>query len=204
MTVCQPHTVRFIALLLIAFIGPAQAASIRVADGDSFSIGKQRFRLHGIDAPELHQHCRDQSGKEWPCGERARTELRRLLGHGPVQCTPRTTDRFGRSVAVCAAGGRDIGEAMVRAGWAAAYPDHSSPYAVAETQARLARRGLWAGSFENPRAWRDNHPRDDASDPLVPAAVRHWLQEKSRAAREAIVDWVRGLWAGEARDKPAR
>lgn len=198
---CQFRAVRFVAFLLLAFIVPAQAAPIHVADGDSFSIGKQRFRLHGIDAPELHQDCRDPSGKPWPCGERARTELRKLLGRGPVQCTPRTTDRFGRSVAVCAAGGRDIGEAMVRAGWAAAYPDHSSPYAAVEAQARTARRGLWAGSFENPRAWRDNHPRDDASDAIVPVAVRHWLQEKSKAAREAIVVWVRGLWG---RDKQVR
>ena len=96
-------------IVLLAGVPDVQAASVRIADGDSFSIGKQRYRLHGVDAPELHQDCKDAAGKWWPCGKRARDELRRLIGNNAVHCTERTRDRFGRAVAVCTAGGRDLG-----------------------------------------------------------------------------------------------
>ncbi len=91
---------------------------VRLADGDSFSLGGERYRLYGIDAPELHQSCADAKGEDWPCGTRARSELRRIIGTHPVQCRTVTTDRYGRSIAVCQAGGRDLAEEMVRAGFA--------------------------------------------------------------------------------------
>ncbi len=183
----------------------SQAASIRVADGDTIELGGQRIRLQGIDAPELHQECRDASGRNWPCGRRARSELRKLIGNDTVQCEQRARDRFNRSVAVCRAGGRDLGEAMVRAGFAFAYPDWASPYGAAEMDARSRKAGLWAGSFQNPRAWRDQHPRDDALPPvsrhagdIIPRATQEWLRERSQAARQSIARWLRSLWAGKA------
>ncbi len=32
----------------------------RVIDGDTIKIGKSRIRLHGIDAPESKQRCKDK------------------------------------------------------------------------------------------------------------------------------------------------
>lgn len=186
-------------IVLLAGVPDAQAASVRIADGDSFSIGKQRFRLHGVDAPELHQDCKDAAGKWWPCGKRARDELRRLIGNNAVHCTERTRDRFGRAVAVCTAGGRDLGEEMVRRGWALAYPDFASPYGAAEADARAAHRGLWAGAFERPRAWRDGHPREE--DRTALHAAGDWLREKTAAARQAVSNWFRRVWHNDA---PAR
>jgi endonuclease YncB( thermonuclease family) len=183
-------------ILILVCGGGAKAASVHVADGDSFSIGKQRFRLYGIDAPELHQDCRDAAGKWWPCGKRARSELRKLIGNHPVHCTERTRDRFGRAVAACSAGGRDLGEEMVRLGWATAYPDFASRYAAVETEARAARRGLWAGTFETPRAWRDGHPREENRTALH--ATGNWLREKSLAVRDAVSNWVRRVWHKDA------
>ncbi|WP_179298025.1 thermonuclease family protein [Mesorhizobium carmichaelinearum] len=46
-------------------------------------------------------------------------------------------------VAVCTAGGVDIGEWMVRKGYAVDWPKYSAGfYARAETEARTAKRGL--------------------------------------------------------------
>jgi endonuclease YncB( thermonuclease family) len=197
----------FALIVIVAMPCGAQlshAASVRVADGDTIELGGQRIRLQGIDAPELHQDCRDAAGRNWACGRRAQSELRKLIGNDAVQCEQRTRDRFGRSVAVCRAGGRDLGEAMVRAGFAFAYPDWASPYGRAETDARLRKAGLWAGSFQNPRAWRDEHPRDDRSPvgrhagDIIPRAAQDWLRERSQAARQSVAQWWRSFWAGKA------
>ncbi len=40
--------------------------AVRLADGDSFRLGEHRYRLYGIDAPELHQDCKDADGKHGP------------------------------------------------------------------------------------------------------------------------------------------
>ena len=180
--------------ILLAGAIAAPAATLRVADGDSFSLGKQRFRLHGIDAPELHQDCRDASGKWWPCGKRARSELRKLIGSNDVHCTERARDRFGRAVGICTAGGHDLGAEMVRLGWATAYPPFATPYAAAEAEARGARRGIWSGSFEPPRAWREGHPREEEA-PSSATSAGTWLREKTVAVRDALSTWMRRLWS---------
>jgi endonuclease YncB( thermonuclease family) len=197
--------------ILLVFLGTsANAASVRVADGDTIELGGQRIRLQGVDAPELHQECRDASGRNWACGRRARSELRVLIGNNPVQCESHAKDRFGRSVAVCRARGRDLSEAMVRSGWALAYPDWS-PYADAQAHARGRKAGIWAGSFAKPRAWRDEHPRDDSrpsgrpfggyagdAGDIIPPRAQAWLRERSQAARQSVAQWWRSLWTGKA------
>lgn len=203
------HKVSFaiagLPLLAALLSANAYAAPVRVADGDTIEVGGQRIRLQGIDAPELHQECRDTSGRNWPCGRRARSELRALIGNDPVQCESHAKDRFGRSVAVCRARGRDLGEAMVRSGWALAYPDWASPYGTAQSEARSRKAGIWAGTFANPRAWRDEHPRDDnapsgrpvgryAGD-IIPPRAQTWLREHSQSARQSMAQWWRSLWA---------
>ena len=47
-----------LALGLLATPGAAQ----RIIDGDTLQIGGQSIRLHGMDAPELHQAC---AGGRW-------------------------------------------------------------------------------------------------------------------------------------------
>jgi endonuclease YncB( thermonuclease family) len=67
----------------------------------------------------------------------------------------RDHDAYGRTVAQCRGGGRDLGEAMVRSGWAVEYRQVShGGYASVEAEACGRRRGLWAGSFEPPPSTR--------------------------------------------------
>jgi endonuclease YncB( thermonuclease family) len=134
----------------------ARRLAVTVVDGDSLRAGDERIRLIGLDAPEFSQTCRDGHGKEWGCGRAAKTRMAALVAHGDVACDPRGHDRYGRTLAVCSAGSvADVGEALVREGYAVDY----GGYAAAEREARTARRGLWAGTFERPQDWRQRHPR---------------------------------------------
>jgi endonuclease YncB( thermonuclease family) len=123
-----------------------------LVDGDSFHLGRDEVRLKGIDAPEGRQTCR-RDGREWRCGEAARTELARLIGGQKVVCRVVERDQHGRLLAQCSAGGRDLNAGMVASGMALAY----GGYVKEETAAKLARRGLWGSEFQRPREWRRDH-----------------------------------------------
>jgi endonuclease YncB( thermonuclease family) len=140
-------------------------AKIVSIDGDTLRAGDgAEYRIFGIDAPELHQTCNEANGKSWLCGRAAKTRLTTLIKGGNVTCVTRATDRFGRTVAVCSAEGvPDLGEAMVRDGYAIDLGGAAgNPYRDAETEAREAKRGIWRGTFERPSDWRQANPRSDA------------------------------------------
>jgi endonuclease YncB( thermonuclease family) len=146
---------RFVLPFLALALMGAGAARPGIVDGDTFTLGPDRIRLWGVDAPEGRQVCRDGGGQAYRCGDQARDQLKALIGEGAVACQQRDHDQYGRSVAQCRAGGVDLGEAMVRAGWAVEYRTFShGTYAAAEAEAKAAKRGLWAGTFEPPSAYR--------------------------------------------------
>ena len=138
---------------------PPVSGRARVSDGDSFHLGDDRIRLLGIDAPELDQVCADAQGRDWPCGRAARDGLAALMRGRSLKCQPDGHDRFGRLLAICSVGTRDVGGQMVEAGLAVSSDD----YWREEAAARAAKRGLWVGPFDLPRAWRDSHGRDAES-----------------------------------------
>jgi endonuclease YncB( thermonuclease family) len=137
-------------------------------DGDSLRAGDgSEYRIFGIDAPELHQTCKEANGKAWACGRAAKARLTTLMKEGNVNCIVRDKDRFGRAVAVCSAQGvPDLGDAMVRQGYAIDLGGAAgNPYHEAEVEAQSGKRGIWRGSFERPSDWRLAHPREsDESD----------------------------------------
>ena len=156
----------FVALLVLVLYGAKRSGVIdleagvyRAADGDSLRRGETSVRLHGIDAPELAQECRDGQGRDYPCGREAMEALAGLIRGKDVSCTAIDTDRYDRAVSLCRAGGVDLNGEMVRLGWATAYRQHSLAYVAQESAARKSRRGLWQGTFEPPGTWRDRHPR---------------------------------------------
>jgi endonuclease YncB( thermonuclease family) len=65
------------------------AAPAYAIDGDTFDSGGVRYRLYGIDAPELDE----------PLGPHARARLQQLLAIGPVTVIPLALDVYGRTVA---------------------------------------------------------------------------------------------------------
>jgi endonuclease YncB( thermonuclease family) len=143
-----------------AYVHAPASIRTRVIDGDTLDLGHERFRLIGIDAPELHQPCNDAQGRTWACGQAARKRLVELVNQVEVSCASRSRDRYGRSLAVCSAGAvPDLGEALVRDGYAVNYSRYTDVYLAAEREARAARRGIWQGRFENPEHWRHSHPR---------------------------------------------
>lgn len=134
--------------------GGVIAGRARAVDGDSLIVGLARIRLFGIDAPEGRQPCRDAQRRSYACGEEARRALAAAIGNRPVACTPVGLSH-DRSVALCTVEGRDLSEAMVRSGHALELRQHSQGrYAAAEREARNAKRGLWAGDFDQPAEWR--------------------------------------------------
>jgi endonuclease YncB( thermonuclease family) len=128
-----------------------QGAAI-INDGDSITLGTERIRMRGIDAPEYTQTCR-RNGADYACGTLARQSLVRLIADRPVTCSGWQRDRYGRLLGDCKAGGTDLNRAQVEAGWAVAYGDYDSEEAIA----RAAKAGIWAGTFDQPQDWRDSH-----------------------------------------------
>jgi endonuclease YncB( thermonuclease family) len=126
-------------------------------DGDSLRSAGNEIRLYGIDAPELSQTCRDAHGGEWACGRQAHAHLHSIVSRGTLTCTPNGTDRYRRTLATCSAGPvADIGDAMVRAGFAVSL---SAGYWAAELEARYNKRGIWRGTFDRPQEWRRRYGR---------------------------------------------
>jgi endonuclease YncB( thermonuclease family) len=123
-----------------------------INDGDSITLGTERIRMRGIDAPEYSQTCR-KNGADYPCGKLSRESLVRLIAGKPVSCTGWQRDRYGRLLGDCKAGGRDLNRGQIEAGWAVAYGDFETEEAIA----RGGKAGIWAGTFDKPQDWRDSH-----------------------------------------------
>ena len=136
------------ALLTLALAPPA--ASQSVTDGDTLKLNGTTYRLWGIDAPESKQICADG----WPAGQEATKALSDLIRGHTVACEARTQDRYGRTVALCRADGRDIGAAMVGAGMAWAFVRYSSDYVAQEAEAKTASLGVHVHGCQPAWEWR--------------------------------------------------
>lgn len=178
----RAHPRRFSCLLLvIAMLGvaqphaAAQPARVRVFDGDTFTVDKQRWRLWGIDAPELHQCCADGAGRNTACGELAREALARLIGDQAPRCFHRGRS-YGRAVGRCDVGMVDLAAEMVRVGMALDFPRFSrGEYAGVEREARRLRQGVWAGRFVEPWVWRDTRRRESQRRVRCTTTASTWL-----------------------------
>lgn len=137
---------------LVALIAalPVHGQALAITDGDTIKQGGVTYRLWGIDAPETKQDCPDG----WPAGRLATTRLQQLIQGRTVACEEKDRDRYGRVVAVCRAGGEDLGAILVREGMAWAFVRYSSDYAAQEAQAKSAGIGVHAHGCVPPWEWR--------------------------------------------------
>jgi micrococcal nuclease len=143
-----------LAMLLLVLPGSACAAPeqqfagrvVAVEDGDTVRVqrgqGEVRIRIFGIDAPEATQAF----------GPEARDAARRLLLNRTVVVLMRDVDQYGRLVAALSVDGRDIGTELISSGAAWNYAQFSQDerFATLESDARGAKRGLWAVSNPTP------------------------------------------------------
>ncbi len=169
----------FVGLVAVRLEKPQEAMSgrARIVDGDTLMLDGKRVRLAGIDAPELRQIC-ERDGQGWPCGTEAKRYLSGLIGDAITTCEADGSDKYGRLLAVCTIGNRDLNAAMVDGGYAIAFGD----YEIEEAVARQKRTGLWAGTFDVPRQWRQSHGGMDE----MPHIPEGWLD----AAISRIGGWV--------------
>ena len=137
--------------------GDAVTGSARVIDGDTISLGQERIRLEGIDAPEVGQACQGKDGITWPCGSAAAKALEKLIAGKPVRCDRRGLDKYGRTLAVCFVRGRDVNGDMVRQGHAWAFVKYSSSYVREEAAARAEKRGIWQAATMPAWDYRKGH-----------------------------------------------
>ena len=163
----KPLLYTAVAAAVLIGCAPAEAAPIRVIDGDTIVFHGEKLRLEGIDAPELGQRCSDAAGKKWACGQETKARLAALTSLGKVTCSGNSHDAYGRRIATCFVSGRNINADLVRSGHALAFRRYSLRYDAEELDARLARRGVWSGNFEMPwdyRARRWQVARQQAPD----------------------------------------
>jgi len=94
----------------------------------------------------------------WRCS-RKRTRLLTpscgLIERRPVICEAKGQDDYGRTLALCRAGARDLGAAMVVSGLALAVTADGGDYVEQEVQARRARVGVHAHACLSPSEWRE-------------------------------------------------
>lgn len=158
------------ALVVVAIVlgvTPSQATErMVVIDGDTLQIDGKLVDLAGIDAPELGQLCR-KGDQTWSCGEHAAWALHKLVNIDPFVCSPWANgvgaSSAGRDIVVCRQGDRDLGEILIREGYATADRDTFPSYLDAEYDARNADLGIWGSQFDPPADWRS------AQDPSLTA-----------------------------------
>jgi endonuclease YncB( thermonuclease family) len=154
--------------VIVALMGarPSLAAEVIVHDGDSLTLaGEARYRLLGVDAPELDQVCLDEKGAVWACGIGARDRLKELIGTRQVLCEDRGPDPGlprRRRIGECRVPGEEtnLQQWLVRQGWALNFePSAKGRYEGDQEQARVSGSGLWKGCFSAPQDFRTGNKR---------------------------------------------
>jgi endonuclease YncB( thermonuclease family) len=144
---------------------------VHIADGDTLTIlvagNKQiKIRLAGIDTPEKAQ----------PFGNKAKQVLAALAFQKQALIEVETKDLYGRTVGTVIVKGTDVNAELVRQGMAWVYRKYTNDqklYAL-ESEAKLAKRGLWA----------TDHP------------IEPWLWRKGKRTVEHSTSSVKGMIIG--------
>src|SRR5262249_28145983 len=133
-------------------------------DGDSVLVGAGKgtidVRLHGIDAPERDQDCKDGQGKPWACGAEATKALASLVNGREVRCEVTDLEKSGsrRPIARCFDGAVNLSAEMIRRGMAWAFDKYLKEFddfdslKKLEAEAKVQGLGIWQGEAEP--AWK--------------------------------------------------
>ena len=130
----------------------------KIIDADTLQLSGERIRLVAIDAPETKQPCADPGGRPYRCGLFAAQALRDKIGSSKIRCNAEGRGRYGRLLAACYLGEENLNQWLVLHGFALAYTIYSKRYLAEQKIAQSAKRGIWAGRFQLPWEWRQEHP----------------------------------------------
>ena len=161
----------FIRIIIIFFVMLSNSIAEeisgipKVVDGDTIHINNYKFRLEGIDAPEMRQQCKKESFKisffigltfykDYSCGRVSKEKLITKIDTTEIKCISSSKDRYKRYIATCYKGKTNLNQWMVRNGFAIAYRRYSKSYVSDEEFAKENKLGLWKGKFMEPEKWR--------------------------------------------------
>lgn len=150
-----------IAVSLLTLAATAAVAQLsgraRAIDGDTVSLD---FRLDSADSLERSQMC--QTGSSCvPCGKVAQRVAAKLLQGGEAHIRLTGDKSYGRPVAIVTVAGVDLGESLIRHGFAVPVPKYlkkdparARRYFAAYEDARKQGRGMHGTRFIMPEQWR--------------------------------------------------
>jgi endonuclease YncB( thermonuclease family) len=122
---------------------PRRFPHIIAEDTGTLKSGEVTIRLAGIAPLGLDRRC-GEGDAAWPCGRVGRSAVRRLIRGRTIACTELTETGAGTFTGRCTVAGTDIGEWLVRYGWARpTEPAAAEPYREALALARREGRGQW-------------------------------------------------------------
>ncbi len=116
--------------------------------------GEPESGCSGSTRRNSSKSARPRGGGDFLCGRAAASFLLEHVRGRAVECRGNSEDRYGRLIAVCFVGGKDLNAMLVGEGWALAYRDYSEKYVPQENVARKASKGIWAMQFVPPWEWR--------------------------------------------------
>jgi endonuclease YncB( thermonuclease family) len=143
----------FIFSFFLSTILIASEKKIQVIDGDTIHIGKLKYRLFGIDAPEIKQIC-EKDNTKIQCGVIAKSVLKNKIADKIPECIVKDKDRYQRLVAECFIGKESLSRFMVREGYAVAYTQYSKDFIEDEKYAKENKLGIWSMNFQIPSEYR--------------------------------------------------
>ena len=120
--------------------------AVKVSDGDTMNVQKVengkftgeviKIRMFGIDAPEKTQDY----------GNESKQALEKLVSGKTLEIEEKNRDRYGRTVAVVYADGKNVNEEMVKAGnawWYQEYDKNDTRMKVYQENAKKNKLGLF-------------------------------------------------------------
>lgn len=133
-----------------------ESRNVRVIDGDTIELvdSNIKIRLLGIDTPELKQQCLKSNNFITECGHLAKNKIQELIGNNIVKCSKNRFDRYRRLLAYCYVNDLNLNLELVKQGYAYAYSNSNVIFKLHEIVARIFRKGLWQGEFQDPKVWR--------------------------------------------------
>ena len=133
--------------LLCLVIAITDGDTIKARCGEPGAYQQITVRISAIDAPEKRQAF----------GQVSRQHLADLCFQQRATITPRTTDKYDRTVADAECQGQDVATEQVRAGMAWVYTKYAvgrTDLKTLESTAKAEGRGLWSQEAVAPWEWR--------------------------------------------------